>query len=99
MIVLIYYIPPQMLARAANYVYYEGDCFSQFKSPFIPMDAEEPSLAAVQQKSLRGPGLQERMDLVSRVHREYKKRIVSTVGSVNNKFVSNTRLKVPDTNG
>ena len=71
-----------MLARTANYVYYEGDCFSQFKSPFIPMNVEEPSLAAVRQRSLRGPGLQERMDLVSRVHQEYQKRIVSTVESV-----------------
>jgi len=43
-----------MLSKMAGYVYYEGDCFDQSVNPFIPPEAEEPSLATMRQKPLLG---------------------------------------------
>ena len=51
----------QILAREEGYVYYEGDCFTQLKNPYIPLDA--PSMSQVNQKNLKGPGMQERQAL------------------------------------
>ena len=55
----------QLLARDAGYVYYEADCFTQLKNPYIPLDTDNPSLAQVRQKPLRGPGAAERKLLYS----------------------------------
>ena len=63
----------QLLARKAGYVYYEGDCFFFFKNPYVPVDATEPSKAQSFQKGLRGKGLKERMDVVSKSGVEYEK--------------------------
>ena len=35
----------QLLCRTAGYVYYEAHCFACCKNPYVPLDAEEPSLA------------------------------------------------------
>ena len=53
----------QLLARENGYVYYEADCFSAVKNPYIPLDHENPSLAQLTQKSLKGPGVEERVKL------------------------------------
>ena len=50
-----------ILAREDGYVYYEGDCFTQLKNPYIPLDAS--SMSQVNQKNLKGPGMQERQGL------------------------------------
>ena len=50
----------QMLARDHGYVYYEADCFGSIRNPFVPLEAEDPSMAQFKQKNLRGPGLEER---------------------------------------
>ena len=55
----------QLLARDAGYVYYEADCFTQLKNPYIPLDTDNPSMAQVRQKPLRGPGAAERKLLYS----------------------------------
>ena len=55
----------QLLARDAGYVYYEADCFTQLKNPYIPLDTDNPSMAQVRQKPLRGPGAAERKGLYS----------------------------------
>jgi len=62
----------QLLARTAGYVYYEGDCFFFFKNPYVPVDAAEPSKAQSFQAGLKGPGLKERMDIVSKGNTEYE---------------------------
>ena len=53
----------QILAREEGYVYYEADCFTQLKNPYIPLDEPNPSMAQVNQKNLRGSGMQERQTL------------------------------------
>ena len=50
----------QILARENGFVYYEADCFAQLKNPYIPLDEENPSVAQIKQKSLKGPGMKER---------------------------------------
>lgn len=50
----------QIMAREDGHVYYEADCFAQLKNPYIPLDEENPSVAQIKQKSLKGPGMKER---------------------------------------
>ena len=42
------------LSRKAGYVYYEADAYGANVNPYIPPDAEEPSLATQKQKPLKG---------------------------------------------
>ena len=42
------------LAQKEGFVYYEGDCFSRMKNPYIPLDVKEPSLAHRNQPKVRG---------------------------------------------
>lgn len=35
----------QILARNYDYVYYEADCFSALKNPFVPLNVDNPSMA------------------------------------------------------
>ena len=44
----------QILARESGFVYYEADCFMQLKNPYISLDVENPSIARVSQKPLKG---------------------------------------------
>jgi len=50
----------QLLGRNHGYVFYESDCFGNIKNPYIPTDAENPSMAQVHQKALKGEGLERR---------------------------------------
>ena len=50
----------QILARSQGYVYYEADCFAAMKNPYVPLNVENPSLAQLTQKPLKGPGMEER---------------------------------------
>ena len=54
----------QILARDRGYVYYEADCFGSLKNPFIPLDVENPSLAQMKQRVLKGRGREERQKVV-----------------------------------
>ena len=42
------------LAQKEGFVYYEVDGFMSLRNPYIPLDAEEPSLATSKQKRIRG---------------------------------------------
>merc|ERR1719187_2711429 len=44
----------QLLARKHGYVYYEADCLSIFVNPFIDIFVDEPSMAQMNQKPLKG---------------------------------------------
>merc|ERR1719369_993061 len=57
----------QLLARKHGFVFYEGDCFTFSRNPFIPPDMAQPSLAQFTQKSLRGEGLQERQRIIAKL--------------------------------
>ena len=73
----------QLLARRLGYVYYECDTFAQLKNPFIDVNVENPSIAQLQQKILKGirllnhhelmlvfpgPGDKERVQLMRRAN-------------------------------
>merc|ERR1712123_388954 len=53
----------QLLSRNHGYVYYEADCFGGIKNPYIPREAENPSMAQFNQRPLKGKGLDERMKI------------------------------------
>ena len=55
----------QRLGRDHGYVYYEADCFLGRKNPYIPVEAEEPSLAVMTQRKLVGEGAAERALVVA----------------------------------
>ena len=63
----------QLLARKHGFVFYEGDCFTFSRNPFIPPDVAQPSLAQFLQKPLRGEGLQERQKIIAKLFRETDK--------------------------
>ena len=43
----------QLLAKKANYVYYEVDCLTKYLNPFVPLDIEEPSMAVPLQEPIK----------------------------------------------
>jgi len=61
----------QILAREDGYVYYEADCFPILKNPYIPLDAEEPTMAQRTQKNLKGPGQKERNEISQAGQKEF----------------------------
>jgi len=62
----------QLLARDHGYVYYEADCFSQLKNPYVPLNAEDPTMATIRQKELKGEGIQQRKEVMKKVMLEMK---------------------------
>ena len=44
----------QVLGRDHGYVYYEADCFFGLKNPFVDLNVDNPSLAQLKQKHLKG---------------------------------------------
>ena len=61
----------QLLAKNHGYVYYEGDCFNSCKNPYIPVDAPDPTMAHLNQRKLKGKGLEERMKVVKKMMDEF----------------------------
>ena len=57
----------QMLGRDHGYVYYEADCFMGLRNPYVPLDVENPTLASLHQKTLKGPGAKERQEIVKKM--------------------------------
>ena len=47
----------------SGFVFYEADCFGQLRNPYIPVTAEDATLAQLRQKLLSGPGLDERREV------------------------------------
>jgi len=54
----------QLLAKEHGYVYYEADCFNCMKNPYIPVDVEDPTMATIRQKDLKGEGLEHRKEMI-----------------------------------
>ena len=44
----------QYLAKEMGWVYYEADCYGGVVDPFIPLEVDEPSLAQMKQKPIKG---------------------------------------------
>ena len=57
-----------MLGRDHGYVYYEADCFSSLKNPYISLNIENPTMAQMNQKVLKGPGAEERKAMIQRTN-------------------------------
>jgi len=57
-----------LLSQNAGFVYYEADCYSTCKNPYIPPDNPNPSMAQVNQRPLRGEGLSERKEICRRAN-------------------------------
>ena len=57
----------QILGRDHGYVYYEADCFGGLKNPYVPLNVDNPTMAQVRQKTLKGPGDEERKAMIQRV--------------------------------
>ena len=57
-----------MLGRDHGYVYYEADCFSGLKNPYISLKVENPTMAQMNQKILKGPGAEERKAMILRTN-------------------------------
>ena len=58
----------QMLGRDHGYVYYEADCFKKLSNPYVPLSEDNPSLAHIKQKILKGPGAEERKAMIERTN-------------------------------
>lgn len=54
----------QLLAREHGFVYYEADCFNSCKNPYIPVDTPDPTMAQLNQRSLKGEGLEVRKEAI-----------------------------------
>ena len=54
------------LGRDHGYVYYEADCFKKLSNPYVPLSVNNPSLAHINQKILKGPGAEERKAMIQR---------------------------------
>ena len=44
----------------SGFVYYEVDCFCQLRNPYIPLEAEKPTMQQEFQRNLTGEGREER---------------------------------------
>ena len=51
------------MVNIPGFVFYEADCFGQLRNPYIPVTAEDATLAQLRQKLLSGPGLDERREV------------------------------------
>merc|ERR1711936_1541724 len=56
----------QLLARDHGFVYYEADCFMGLKNPYVPLNVNNPSMAQMHQKVLKGPGMEERQAMLKK---------------------------------
>jgi len=57
----------QLLARDHGYVYYEADCFASLKNPYVPLDMADPTMGQMYQKTLKGQGMEERLELMKKM--------------------------------
>ena len=56
----------QILGRDHGYVYYEADCFGGLKNPYVQLNVDNPTMAQIHQKTLKGPGMEERKAMIQR---------------------------------
>ena len=55
-----------------GFVYFEGDCFTSVRNPYIPLDVDNPTLAQVGQKQLTGEGVEKRREVVKGVAKFFR---------------------------
>ena len=60
-----------ILAKSADYVYYEADCFLNLQNPYLPLDVTEPSNAFPSQPALKGWSL-DTVKCVSGLYKDYQ---------------------------
>ena len=70
----------QILARNDGYVYYEADWFASLKNPYVPLDVEDPSLAQIKQRLLKGPGVKERSEMAKTAGQSCNKDSLNFLG-------------------
>ena len=44
----------------------QADCFGTCKNPYVPLEDDNPSLAQIRQRTLKGPGAEERKAVINR---------------------------------
>ena len=64
----------QLMAKAKGWVYYEADCFLQCLNPFVDLDTEEPSIAQMRQKPIKGRSV-EALECMKGVGPEFEKML------------------------
>jgi len=74
----------QLLSRHHGYVYYEADCFANCRNPYIPPNVENPSMAQVSQRPLKGEGLAERKKICAKLFEFFKDIIEGKEGDKEN---------------
>jgi len=62
----------QLFAREHDYVYYEADCFASIKNPYVPLDVDDPTMATMRQRGLKGEGLKRRQEVVKNLISQMK---------------------------
>ena len=65
----------QLLNKTAGWVYYEVDCFTKCRNPYIPPDRENPTIMASLQTPLQGAGLEARQEVCRRAEKELLKML------------------------
>merc|ERR1711892_1211658 len=61
----------QLLGKNHGYVYYEADCFGNCKNPYIPKDVDNPSMAQVNQRALKGEGMDKRAKICKQANEAF----------------------------
>ena len=56
-----------------GFVYFEGDCFTSLRNPYIPLNMDNPTLAQVGQKQLTGVDVEQRREVVKEVTEFFRK--------------------------
>ena len=64
----------QYLAKQKGWVYYEADCFANSVNPFIPLDEDEPSMAQMKQKAIKGRDI-EMVETIKDCFPEFEKMV------------------------
>ena len=65
----------QLLGRLRGFVYYEEDCFSHLRNPYIPLEAENPTMEQEYQRNLTGQGREERQEVCKKSGEAFEKLI------------------------
>ena len=63
----------QLLGRLRGFVYYEEDCFHHLRNPYIPLEAENPTMQQEYQRNLTGEGREERQEVCKKSGEAFEK--------------------------
>merc|ERR1711997_191559 len=71
----------QLMGKESGYVYYEADCTMQGLNPFVPLDSDNPTLAAFRQKPLKGV-TKEALEDIRFVEQEMQKMSTGSIDDI-----------------